>query len=177
MKPLQQLVVAFVLLLTVSCQSASPGEFFDQAVLNSNLIHDFEPRHFGKSLEQYTVVYPNHPENNPKGDEAQQVVNNKILSIEAALKKIKDLNAGDDDQKAIKENAIALFETALPVYKNEYMQYAKLCDAKSTSPGKEALLAKVEKDDLPKVDALMGSLYEKGKAYAEKHDINVKWGR
>jgi len=68
-----------------------------------------------------------------------------------------------------------LFEAVLVVYKDEYMKYAKLCDEKSTSPEKEALLKKVEETDLPKIGMLMSSLYEKGKAFADKHKINVEW--
>lgn len=175
MKKIQSFCLGALLLCLVSCQSTSPEKFFDQTILNTNLISQFEPSYFGKMLEKYTVEYPNVPSSKKKGDEAQQVVNTKIRSIEHALQKVKVLDANDEERKLIKQNSIELFEAALAVYKNEYMQYAKLCDEKSTSPEKQVLLKKVEETDLPKIEMLMGSLYEKGKAFADKHKINVKW--
>ncbi|ANH81906.1 hypothetical protein A8C56_13805 [Niabella ginsenosidivorans] len=93
----------------VSCQPASPDHFFDQAVLNSNLVSDFEPYSFGKALEQYTVEYPDVPSGKRKEKEARQVVQTKIQSIEGALARVKALDAGDDEMRAIKQNSIALF--------------------------------------------------------------------
>lgn len=174
-KKIQSLCFASILLLLVSCQSTSPEKFFDQTILNTNLISQFEPNYFGKMLEQYTVEYPDMPSSKKKGNEAQEVVQIKITSIEHALEKIKALDANDEERKSIKQNSIELFEAALSVYKNEYLTYAKLCDEKSTSPEKQALLKKVEESDLPKIEKLMDSLYEKGKVFADKHNINVNW--
>ncbi len=170
------LAVLFSWTLT-SCTPDSPQKFFEQAVLNTNLVNDFDPKTFGKSLEQYTIEYPNVPASKKKGNEAQEVVNMKVLSVERALKNIKALSATDDETKAIKENSIALFETVLPVYKNEYLQYAKLCDQKGPADQKAALLDKIEQNYAPKVYELLDALYQKGKVYAEKNNINVNWGR
>lgn len=174
-KKIQSLCFVSILLLLVSCQSTSPENFFDQAVLNTNLISQFEPYSFGKMLEKHTVEYPDKPSSKKNGTEAQHIVESKILHIENALEKVKALDANDEERKQIKQNSIELFEAALSVYKNEYLQYAKLCDEKSTSPEKEAILKKVEEYDLPKIVKLMDSLYEKGKVFAAKHNINVNW--
>lgn len=161
-----------VSIFMVSCQSETPQQFFDQAILNTNLLGDFEPFRFGKSLEETANASSGQ---NP-GTDAQQVVDIKIQTIERALEKIKDLDANDEERKSIKETSIALFEAALPVYQNEYKQYAKLCDEKSTSEDKDKLLQKVNESDLPKIDQLMETIYQKGKVFAEKNQLNVHWG-
>ncbi len=174
-KKIQSLCFASILLLLVSCQSTTPEKFFDQAILNTNMVNKLEPNYFGKMLEKHTVEYPDKPSSKKKGNEAQHLVETTILHIENALEKVKALDANDEERKLIKENSIELFEAALSVYKNEYLAYAKLCDQKSTSPEKQKLLKKVEESDLPKIEKLMDSLYEKGKVFAAKHNINVNW--
>ncbi|MEH6306320.1 hypothetical protein RYH73_11740 [Olivibacter sp. CPCC 100613] len=168
------IVLCFAIL---SCQSTSPEHFFDQVVLNTNYIVDFAPERFGKELEAQTIEYPDIPASKKKGDEAQNVVQNKVIAIERALENIKALRAGDDEMKMLKENSIELFETVLPVYKKEYMEYARLCDSKEPSSQKEAILHAIDSIYLPKVAELMENVYQKGKNYADKHHIDVKWGR
>lgn len=161
----------------VSCQSVSPEQFFEQVVLNTNYVADFAPGIFGKELEAQTVEYPDVPASKKHGDEAQKIVETKIISIERALGKIRELKAEDEEMRSMKDNSIELLETVLPVYKKEYMEYARLCDAKGSSAQKEILLQTVEKTYLPKVEELMENVYRKGKNYADKHQINVQWGR
>ncbi|MBF7090067.1 hypothetical protein IUY40_00725 [Flavobacterium sp. ALJ2] len=173
-KKIQSLSLIFIFLCLTSCESTSPQRFFDQAILNTNLLSQFEPHYFGDMLEKHAYENPN-PSSTKKGNEAQKAVEIKIQHIEQALEKIKVLDANDEERKAIKENSIELFETALAVYKNEYLKYAKFCDEKSTSTEKEVLLKKIEEVDMPKINNLMDSLYQKGKVFADKHQINVKW--
>lgn len=170
-KKIQYLCLGFSFFL-LSCQSESPQQFFDQAILNTNLLGDFDPIRFGKSLEETA----NASSEQQPGTEAQQIVAIKIQTIERALEKISALDDSDANRKAIKEASIALFETALPVYKNEYKQYAKLCDERSMSADKEKLLKKVEDSDLPKIEQLKETIYQKGKIFAEKNNLNVHWG-
>ncbi|MFD1770368.1 hypothetical protein [Sphingobacterium suaedae] len=158
------------------CQSASPDKFFEQVVLNTNYVADFDPSNFGKRLVDETVEYPNSPATAKKGDEAQQIVQIKIQSVEKALEKIKALSTSDGDAKALQEESIKLFETVLPIYKNEYMAFAKLCDSKGTDEEKTALLQKIEQEHMPKVNGIFDEVYTRGKQYADKHQLNVKWG-
>ncbi|SHL60786.1 hypothetical protein SAMN05444266_104149 [Chitinophaga jiangningensis] len=171
------LCIGVFVLFLAACAPESPQHFFEQAVLNTNLVNDFDPKSFGRTLEQNTIEYPDIPSSKKKGDEAQEVVKMKILTSERALENIKKLSANDDETKAIKENSIALFEMVIPVYKNEYMQYAKLCDTKGSAEEKAAILTKIEQNYAPKVYQQLDALYQKGKVYAEKNDIEVNWGR
>ncbi|MYZ59111.1 hypothetical protein EH151_04290 [Elizabethkingia anophelis] len=147
-------------LFLVSCQADRPDKIFGKAILNTNLIAGFNPEIYGERLE--------------KGGEAQKSVDIQIQVIEKAIRDIKDIKTSDEDSKALKEQSIKLFETVLPVYKNEYSAYAKLYAAKDSSPEeKQALLKKIEQNYLPKTNVLFDELYNMGQQY----QINVKWGR
>ncbi|WP_209577835.1 MULTISPECIES: hypothetical protein [unclassified Sphingobacterium] len=176
---MKQLLVIILMLSSMfftACQSPSPDKFFGKVVLNTNLIADFAPERYGKSLEQETVEFADMPSSKKVGDEAQKSVEIKIQVVEKALKDIKELNVSDAEAKALKEQSIALFEKVLPVYKNEYTAYAKLCDRKGSAEEKQALLQKIEKNDMPEINSAFDNVYTLGKAYAEKHNLNVNWG-
>lgn len=176
MKQFRFIIFLLASLFFIACQSASPDKFFGQVVLNTNLIADFDPATFGKRLEQETREFPDIPSSKKNGDEAEQIVNLKILTVEKAIKDIKALNVSDEDAKVLREQSIKLFEAVLPVYKNEYTAYAKLCDTKATAEEKQVVLQKIEKDYAPNVNELFDSVYTLGKQFAEKHNLNVKWG-
>lgn len=171
----QSLCLIATLLCLPSCKSTTPHRFFDLAILNTNLLSQFEPHYFGNLLEKHAHENSNNNTSKKTGVEAQKAVEIKIQHIKQALAKIKALDANNEERKAIKENSIELFETALAVHKKEYLKYAKLCDQKNTTTEKETLLKKVEEVDMPKINYLMDSLYQKGKVFATKYQINVKW--
>ncbi|MEI2274769.1 hypothetical protein OHD16_21660 [Sphingobacterium sp. ML3W] len=176
MKHLLFIIFMSASLFFTACQSPSPENFFGKVVLNTNLVADFAPERFGKRLEQETVEFPDIPSSKKEGNEAQKTVDFKIQTVEKALKDINELHVSDDDAKALKEKSITLFEKVLPVYKNEYTTYAKLCDTKGSAEEKQALLEKIQKDAMPEIDKVFDEVYVLGKSYAEKHNLNVNWG-
>lgn len=176
MKHLLFIIFMWASLFFTACQAPSPENFFGKVVLNTNLIADFAPDRFGKRLEQETVEFADIPSSKNAGDEAQKTVDIKIQTVEKALKDINALHVSDDDAKALKEKSIALFEKVLPVYKNEYTAYAKLCDKKGSTEEKQVLLQKIQQDYMPGIDKTFDEVYVLGKAYAEKHNLNVNWG-
>ncbi|MDM1296146.1 hypothetical protein HX021_17815 [Sphingobacterium sp. N143] len=176
MKHLLFIICLSTSLFFTACQSPSPETFFGKVVLNTNLIADFTPERFGKHLEQETVEFPDVPASKKVGDEAQKTVALKIQVVEKALGDIRGLNVSDEDAKELKEQSIQLFEKVLPVYKNEYTAYAKLCDSKGSDEEKQALLQKIDKDYMPDINTVFDRVYVLGKAYAEKHNLNVNWG-
>lgn len=176
MKHLLFVIFMSASLLFTACQAPNPESFFGKVVLNTNLVADFAPDRFGKRLEQETVEFADISSSKKTGDEAQKSVDIKIQTVEKALKDINALNVSDDDAKALKEKSIALFEKVLPVYKNEYTAYAKLCDTKGSAEKKQELLQKIQQDYMPGIDKTFDEVYVLGKAYAEKHNLNVNWG-
>lgn len=176
MKHLLFIIFMSMSLLFTACQSPSPETFFGKVVLNTNLVADFAPERYGKHLEQETLEFPDMPSSKKVGDEAQKSVEIKIQVVEKALKDIKELNVSDEDAKALKEQSIALFEKVLPVYQNEYTAYAKLCDSKGSAEEKQAILQKIDNEQMPAINTVFDNVYALGKAYAEKHNLNVNWG-
>lgn len=159
----------------VSCNlNTSPDKFFGVAVLNTNTISDFGTDRLANHIQLQTKEYPDRPSTKKKGDEAVTYVNNNVLYMEKVLKDIKELPE-NDDTKEIKDLSLSIYEYVIPVYKNEYTAYAKLCDAKGPEDQKQQIIQNIEKKYVPAFEDKFALLLEKGKAYAQKHDLNVKW--
>ena len=171
--------LALALLLSVSLffQSCSEpaDKFFGVTVLNTNTITDFGTPILAKHIEAETTEFPDIPSSKKKGDEAVKNVESKILYMEKVLKDIQGLSASDDARKVIKEQAIALYELVIPVYKNEYTAYAKLCDAKAPQAQKDEIIKSIEQKYNPEFEKQYASLLSNGKAFAEDNNLNVDW--
>lgn len=177
MKKINSFILILVGFFIVSCQSENPDKFFEIVLLNTNHISDFAPEIFAKKLNSVSTEYPDIPSSKKNGNEAKQAVEMKIFSIEKAIVDINEINVTDEEAIVLKEKTIELFETVLPVYKNDYTEYAKICDTKGAEEEKEAILQKIQNDDMPKVDALFNEVYILGKSYSDKHQLKVNWGK
>lgn len=182
MQNIRQTVVKYsataaVALFAFSAQScAEPADkFFSTAILNTNMISDFATPTLAKHINDETVEFPDIPSSKKKGDEAGKLLQNNILYLEKSLNDIKALNASSDDRKAIKEKSIALYEFVIPVYKNEYTNYAKLCDSKADQAQKEALENAIEQKYAAKFEKMYIDLLETGKVFADENKLNVDW--
>jgi len=165
------LALCWAFLLT-ACNTATPENYFDRAVLNTNLFNDFASDHFTNMLVAYTVK---HEGVQQQTITAAKVVENDVLSIEKALKDVKALPETDETKEML-QTSIALHEYVLPVYKNEYMALAKLCD---NGASKEDIAAKgqeINSKYAKRFDELSAKLMSLGKVYAKAHNINVNWG-
>ncbi|CAM4013831.1 hypothetical protein SAMN06265348_101173 [Pedobacter westerhofensis] len=169
------ILILSVLFLT-SC-SAPPAEFFDITVLNTNAFNDFASPDLARHINDETKEFPDIPSSKKKGDEAANTIKNKILYIEQSLEKIKKLDASGDEQKEIKDLSIALYEMVIPVFKNEYMAYAKLCDAQGNQGAKDALVNEIDLKYRARFEKSYDALMQKGKTYAAENDIQVNWGQ
>lgn len=166
------LITAATAFFFVSCNlNTSPDQFFGVAVLNTNTISDFGTDRLARHIEMQAKDIPS---TKKKGDEAVIYVNNNVLYMEKVLKDIKELPE-NADTKEIRDLSLSIYEDVIPVYKNEYTAYAKLCDAKAPEDQKQLLIQNIEKKYVPAFEEKFALLLEKGKAYAQKHDLNVKW--
>ena len=172
-----KLSIALILALSIFLQSCSEpaNDFFGVAVLNTNTITDFGTPILAKHIDAETTEFPDIPSSKKKGDEAVKNVQSKILYMEKVLNDINALSANDDSRKVIKEQAIALYEFVIPVYKNEYTAYAKLCDAKAPQAEKDEIIASIEQKYSARFEALYTALLTNGKAFAEANQLNVDW--
>lgn len=172
-----KLFIAFLFILPVFIQSCSetPDKFFGVAVLNTNTITDFGTPILAKHINDETTEFADIPSSKKKGNEALIYVQNNLLFMEKTLKDIKALSANDEDRKAIKAEAVALYEFVIPVYKNEYTAYAKLCDSKAPQERKDEIIKSIEQKYNAEFEKKQVSLRSKGKAFADENGLNVNW--
>ena len=173
----QYCALALLVILSWSMQSCTEpaDKFFATAILNTNTISDFATPTLAKHIEAETKEFPDIPSSKKNGDEAGKMIQNNILYMEKSLSDIKALSANSDDRKAIKEKSIALYEFVIPVYKNEYTNYAKLCDSKADEVQKEALAKAIEQKYGPTFEKMYTDLMETGKTFATENKLNVDW--
>lgn len=172
MNKLKYLFILFAIAMSTAC-SPSPDKFFDTVVLNSNILFDFGSEQFVKNVQASTVEYPDIPSSKRKGDEARQVIQMKIDYVKQTIGKIEALTPPDDEAKAIKEKALKMYRFALPVYEKEYMELAAKCDQKASKEEIYALGEAIAIKYGAGFDEVHSDLYESGKAYAQKHKLNV----
>jgi len=173
----QYFTIALLVIISLSSQScAEPADqFFDTAILNTNTINDFATPVLAKHINDETTEFPDIPSSKKNGDEAQKLIKNNILYMEKSLNDITELNANSDERKSIKEKSIALYEFVIPVYKNEYTNYAKLCDSKADQIKKDKLEHSIEQKYGAKFEKMYTDLLDSGKAFASENKLNVDW--
>jgi hypothetical protein len=167
------LLVLCVVFLFTACNTATPENYFDRAVLNTNLFNDFASEQFTRMLVAYTVKHEGVQQQNVS---AAKMVEMKVLSIEKALKDVKALKETNETKEML-QTSIALHDYVLPVYRKEYTELAKLCD---NGASQEEIAAKGEEIDgkyAQQFEVLLDKLTTLGKVYAKAHNINVTWGQ
>lgn len=172
------IVTLFIGMIAVisSCNRPSADEFFQRTVLNTNILHDFAQESFTRTLTSTIVKSENWPADPKQNNQAQQIVEAKIAYVEQTIGRIKDMTPPDEDAGAIKGKSLDLFYYVLPVYKKEYMDMAKRCDNNEDVETIEQLALAIEEEYAEGFDNLYLEVLELGKAYAEKHNLNVKFG-
>ena len=163
-------------LLITAC-SETPEKFFDIAILNTNILNDFASPDLARHIQDETKEFPDIPSSKKVGNEAAAVINNKVLYLEQSLNKIRDLSASGEEEKEIKALSIQLYERVIPVYKNEYLNYAKLCDSKGSQEAKDKIISDIDQKYGAQFVKTYDELMEKGKNYAQEHNIQVNWGQ
>jgi len=172
-RTLSKITVLAMICMILSCNTTTPDQYFDIAVLNSNLIAGFANRGDFQQMETPPSVLK---KDNTVGPQSRtEFVETKIQIIEGALEKIKALSE-DEETKPMKQASVALYEYALPVYKNEYTALAKKYDSGATQEEVEKDMIAIHDQHFEKFDALYTKLTEIGKAYADKYGIKVNWG-
>ncbi|CAH0190681.1 hypothetical protein SRABI36_01744 [Pedobacter sp. Bi36] len=141
------------------------------------MINDFASADLARHINDETKEYSDIPSNKKKGNEAATNLNNKILYLEQSLEKVKKLSTSGDEEKEIKALSQQLYELVIPVYKNEYLAYAKLCDSKGSQSAKDEIINSIDQKYGARFEQNFNALMEKGKAYAQKNNIQVNWGQ
>jgi len=168
------LIAVVLSLVLASCNNASPEDYFDEAVLNVNLITPFGGLAALNSLAHPSVKLVPGTKDQTMSMTRKEIVEDQIQRVEANLTKIKALPDGEETRDLV-QTSIKLHEFVLPVYKTEYRQLAKLYDEGGSQQERMATAREIDAQYLAGYQALFSRLVELGKAYAEKHHIKVEW--
>lgn len=166
--------VAFCLFI-VSCERATPESYFDQAVLNTNLMHGFAGSGLRRKLESPSVKLSETGTGETVTMKRKEVIDNDITSLEANFEKVQNLSETDDTRDILRAS-IALYDYVLPVYKTEYQQLARLYDEGAPRKQIDSLAHGIETKYGPGFVTLSNRLTSEGKAFAKRHGIKVNWG-
>ncbi|OMP76392.1 hypothetical protein BW716_25115 [[Flexibacter] sp. ATCC 35208] len=170
---MKKLLILAAILGLSACSNPTPENYFDTAVLNTNIINDFGSDALTKMLVAQNVKYNGTLPNGPNA--AAKMIDGKVQYIEKTLVKVKDLKETEETKTMLKTSE-ALFEYVLPVYKNEYKALAKMSDDGGTQEDVLSLGKEINEKYGERFDSLFDVLTAEGKKYAAAHDIKVNWG-
>lgn len=156
-----------------ACDTATPENYFDRAVLNCNLMHGFAGSALRRKLEHPSVKLSDDKKSETVMTR-KEVIDDDLTSIEASFAKVKKLKETDDTRDVL-QASIALYEYVLPVYRTEYQQLARLYDEGAPRDQIDALAKAIETKYRPGFDTLSDRLTAAGKPFAARHGIKVKW--
>ena len=160
--------------LITSCNTATPENYFDIAVLNCNMFHGFASSGLQRELESPSVKLVEGTKDQTVPMKRKEIIDSKIQYIEPNLEKIKHLKQTEDTKEML-QASVALHEYVLSGYKNEYQQLAKLYDDNAPGEQIQSLEQSIEKKYSQNFSELFDKLMAVAKPYAERHHIQVNW--
>lgn len=160
--------------LLISCGAASPEKYFNVAILSTNMMHGFAGDGMHRQLESPSVKMVGNDPNKTEPMKRKEIVESKIQYIEESYEKLKALKE-TEDSKEVLQASNALYNLVLPVYKNEYIQLARLYDENATSETIQSYSQSISDKYYPTFVQLHEKLTAAGKVFADKHNIKVNW--
>ena len=157
-----------------SCNTDTPENDFDIAVLNCNMLGGFANDGLSRQLESPSMKLVEGTKDQSVPMKRKEVMDTKIKFLEENYEKLKNLKITDDN-KDILQTSLALNGYVLPVCKKEYVQLAELYDNGASKAEINALTQHIHDTYSIGFEKQFNSLIAAGKLYAAKHHINVKW--
>jgi hypothetical protein len=167
--------VLFALSLSFSaCNSATPENYFEEAVLNTNLLHTFGGQGALTDMAHPSLKLVAGSNNQTVPMTRAEIVQNQINLVEANLAKIKALPDSDETRDMV-QTSIKLHELTLNAYKGEYVELARLFDSGASESDRQNKAREIDAKYLNGFRTTYAHLIELGKTYAAKHNIQVQW--
>lgn len=171
------------LLIFQACETQTPGSNFNKIVLNTNIFRDFAnpdvktkiTRGIGVKTVDGKVQYDSDNKAILDTIPAEQMVDHEILFLQQSYEKVKSVSP-DEEIKEMRSIAMQMYEMAIPVYENEYRQYAKLLDTHQPREQADSVINAINDKYGDKFTELVIKLRAIAKPYAEKHKLQVSWG-
>lgn len=169
-----ELTILFCCWILAACNTATPENYFDRAVLSSNMIVGFAS---DRLLREFDSPPAKMEEGTKKvvAVKCKEVIETKIQFLEDNMAKLKQLKETPEIRDMLQASA-ELNGYVLPVYKTEYLQLAKLYDESGSKEEIQALSQTINRKYYSRFDELFTKLTNVGKVYAEKNNIKVNWG-
>jgi len=169
------LLISLSIFLLPACNTATPENYFDRAVLNCNMMMGFASDGQQRELDQPSVKLVEGTKDQTAPMKRKEVIEQKIAYLDEAYAKIKNLQETDDTKEML-HASIALYDYVLPVYKSEYTQLAKLYDEGASSQQIASFSKSISDKYFAGFEDRFNKLTAAGKPYAAKHNIKVNWG-
>ena len=160
--------------LVASCDPAGPSDYFDRAVLNLNMFHDFAGTRMEGELKQPSMRLADGGGKDVVQMTRKEVVDDKIEFAEASYAKVKKLRETDETREMLQASK-AVYEFILPVYRDEYQELAKLYDNKGSQTEIDALSRAIREKYADGFRTRVDAVVAAGKPYAERHGLKVQW--
>jgi hypothetical protein len=160
--------------MITGCGDNSPERVFGLAVLNVNMMHGFAGDAMFRQLESPSVKMVAGNPNKTEPMTRMEVVQDKIRAIGENFEKLKSLRETDDTRGVLAASK-NIYEYVLPVYSNEYSQLARLYDENAPQDSILGFARAISDKYYPGFQQLHEKLTLEGKAFAEKHGIQVNW--
>jgi hypothetical protein len=160
--------------LITACNTATPENYFDRAVLNCNMMTGFANSGLQRMLDQPSAKLVAGSKDQTAPMKRTEVITADLEYLTAAFEKVKSLPV-TEDSKDILQTSTDLYQYVLPVYKNEYMQLAKLYDEGAAPDKLKAMLQLIEQKYSAGFRTRYDAVMNAGKPYAARHNIPVKW--
>lgn len=168
------LVLIAASIVATSCTNLSPEKIFEITALNSNLLSRFGSKEINYNLGSEPQVY----------DESQKKMipssyydyfKFNITNLETRLERIKEIKE-DEDNKELIQASKDLFTYAVEKQKEGYLPIAKMKDEKASPEKIQKAIADFDTSTQNDIDIKFVKLMNVAKVYAEKHNINAKFG-
>ncbi len=166
------IVFSFTFLL-ISCGNTPPEKYFSVAVLNGNQLYGFAGSGLERELASPSIKLTDEKTGASAPMKRAEVVQTKLAAIETSFEKVQALGSNEDAKEMVNAS-LALYEFAIPVYKNEYTQLARLYDEGAPTEQFAILEKTIREKYGAKFEELYKALGTAGKAYAAKHNIKVR---
>lgn len=162
-------------LLFTSCNMTSPETYFDEAVLNCNMITGISGDGLIREMETPSVKMKEGSNTETVPIPRKEMLDLRIQYMEKNLEKLRKLQQTADTKEMI-QTSIALHEYVLPIYKNEYTELSRMYDEGAPRDQIVSKAQAIHDKYNTKFEELFEKLTTLGKSYAKKHNISVKWG-
>lgn len=168
-------ILIVVSLISTSCTKLSPEKTFEIAALNSNLLSDFGSREINRQLQQDPQIY-DEVTKKMKTSSYYDYFNYKITNyLETRYENIKNIEENDDNKELLTASK-DLFSYAIAKEKEGYLPIAKIKDEKASSEQIQKAIVDFDASTQTEIAAKFAKLMDVAKAYADKHNINAKFG-